>query len=427
MSVKNYVEELRWRGMLHDATPEVEEVMSKKVVSAYAGFDPTAKSLHIGNLVPIMMLTHLQRCGHKPFALIGGATGMIGDPSGKAAERKLLDEQTLAENIAGVKKQLEKFLDFDCGESSAEIVNNYDWFKDFNLLSFLRDVGKHITVNYMTAKDSVKSRLETGLSFTEFSYQLIQGYDFLHLKKERGVSVQVGGSDQWGNIVTGTELIRRTGAGEAYAVTCPLITKADGSKFGKSEGGNIWLDANLTSPYKFYQYWLNASDEDIAKWVRIFSLKDKEEIEALEKEHAEAPHLRVLQKALAEELTARIHSEEALEKAISASQILFGKSTKESLIQLEESELLEIFEGVPQFEISKDIFSSSFDMADLLAEHSQVFSSKGEARRMLKSNAVAVNKEKVKEDFQVSTGDLLQDKYVLVQKGKKNYFLLKFN
>lgn len=417
-----FIEELKWRGMIHDVMPGTDEALNTLGQYGYVGFDPTAESLHIGNLVPIMLLTHFQRAGHRPIALVGGATGMVGDPSGKKAERQLLSEEVLQRNIAGVKAQLEKFLDFE-GDNAAQIVNNYDWFKDFTLLDFLRDVGKHLTINYMMAKDSVKSRLESGLSFTEFSYQLIQGYDFYHLKKEKDCILQMGGSDQWGNITAGTELIRRMDAGEAFALTCPLITKADGSKFGKSEGGNIWLDPNMTSPYKFYQYWLNAADEDVPKWMRIFSLKSREEIEALEAEHAEAPHRRVLQTALAEELTARVHSKEELEKAISASQILFGKSTKEALVSLDEDTLLSVFEGVPQFEVERSVLAG-LNVVDLLAEKTEIFASKGEARRMLKSNAVSLNKEKVAESVAVTADDLLNDRYLLVQKGKKNYYLI---
>jgi len=418
-----FIEELEWRGMIHDVMPGTDEALDAGMATGYVGFDPTAESLHIGNLVPIMLLTHFQRAGHKPLALVGGATGMVGDPSGKKSERQLLSEEVLQRNIAGVKAQLEKFMDFE-GENAAEIVNNYDWFKDFSLLDFLRDVGKHLTINYMMAKDSVKSRLETGLSFTEFSYQLIQGYDFFHLKKEKNCILQMGGSDQWGNITAGTELIRRMDAGTAFALTCPLITKADGSKFGKSEGGNIWLDPNLTTPYKFYQYWLNASDEDVPKWMRIFSLKSRAEIEKLEADHGEAPHMRILQSALAEELTVRVHSREEYEKALAASQILFGKSTKEQLTQLDENTLLSVFDGVPQFDVLKAEINGA-NVIDLLAEHTGVFASKGEARRMIQSNAVSVNKEKVGIDWSLSANDFLNDRYVLVQKGKKNYFLLK--
>lgn len=421
----NYVEELQWRGMVHDVMPGTEEELSKGMRVGYAGFDPTAKSLHIGNLVPVMMLVHLQRCGHKPIALVGGATGMVGDPSGKSAERNLLSEEVLQENIKGVQAQLAHFIDFDCGENSAEIVNNYDWFKDFNVLDFLRNVGKHLTVNYMMAKDSVKSRLETGLSFTEFSYQLIQGYDFHHLHKEKDCIIQVGGSDQWGNITAGTELIRRMDGGEAFALTCPLITKADGSKFGKSEGGNIWLDPNLTSPYKFYQYWINASDEDVKKWIRIFSLKNREEIEALEAEHNEAPHTRILQKALAEELTIRVHSEDALANAIEASNILFGNSTTEALKNLSEQNLLEVFEGVPMADVATDKVNAGLGIIDLLVAESGFLKSNGEAIRALKENSISVNKAKVNKEYSVSASDLIAGKYILLQRGKKNYFLVR--
>lgn len=421
----NYVEELQWRGMVHDVMPGTQDKLAEPVKAGYVGFDPTAKSLHIGNLVPIMMLVHFQRCGHKPIALVGGATGMVGDPSGKSVERNLLSEEVLQENIKGVQAQLARFIDFDCGENSAEIVNNYDWFKNFNVLDFLRNVGKHLTVNYMMAKDSVKSRLETGLSFTEFSYQLIQGYDFYHLYKKKNCVVQLGGSDQWGNITAGTELIRRMEGGEAFALTCPLITKADGSKFGKSEGGNIWLDPNLTSPYKFYQYWINASDEDVKKWIRIFSLKNRAEIEALEAEHNEAPHARALQKALAEELTIRVHSEEALANAVEASNILFGKSTAESLKNLSEQNLLEVFEGVPTADISADKLNSDLNIIDLLVAETSFLKSNGEAIRALKENSISVNKTKVNKEYTISSEDLIAEKYILLQRGKKNYFLVR--
>ncbi len=420
----NFVEELRWRGMIHDMTPGVEEQLQKEMTAAYIGFDPTADSLHIGSLVQIMTLVHLQRAGHKPFALVGGATGMVGDPSGKSQERNLLSEDVLQHNLKCVQAQLERFLDFDCGENAAEVVNNYDWFKDMNFLDFIRDVGKHITVNYMLAKDSVKKRLDTGMSFTEFSYQLVQGYDFYYLWKHKNCKLQLGGSDQWGNIVTGTELIRRKEGGDAYAITTPLIKKADGTKFGKTEGGNVWLDKSKTSPYKFYQYWLNASDEDAKNYIRIFTLMSKEEIEALEAEHEQAPHQRLLQKKLGEDITVRVHSKEDYMAAVAASEILFGKSTEETLRSISEDDLLSVFEGVPQYSFSKDDLSSGIDVVDLLAEKTEVFPSKGEARRMLKSNAVAVNKNKVAEGRSIGTADLLNDKYVLVQKGKKNYFLL---
>lgn len=421
----NFVEELRWRGMIHDMTPGTEAQLGKEMTSAYVGIDPTADSLHIGHLVSIMMLKHFQLAGHKPIALVGGATGMVGDPSGKSQERNLLDEETLRYNQECIKKQLVKFLDFEKGENAAVMVNNYDWMSRFTFLEFVREVGKHISVSYMMAKDSVKKRLETGLSFTEFSYQLVQGYDFLFLYENNNCRLQMGGSDQWGNITTGTELIRRKTGGEAYALTCPLITKADGGKFGKTEEGNIWLDPEKTSPYKFYQFWLNASDEDVKKWIRIFTLNSKEKIEALEKEHDEAPHLRPLQKALAEELTIRVHSHEDLEAAIEASQILFGKGTTETLKKLSEEMLLSVFEGVPQSEVPADIISEGCGIIEFLADHTQIFASKGEARRMIKDNAVSVNKEKVGDDFIISGNNLLNRKYVLVQKGKKNYFLVR--
>jgi len=418
----NFVEELKWRGMIHDIMPGTQEQFEKEMTSAYIGFDPTADSLHIGSLVQIMILVHLQRCGHKPFALVGGATGMVGDPSGKSKERNLLDEKTLNHNLACVQKQLEQFLNFDCGANSAEVVNNYDWFKEFNFLEFIRDVGKHIPVNYMMAKDSVKSRLESGMSFTEFSYQLVQGYDFYWLWKNKNCKVQLGGSDQWGNIVTGTELIRRKGEGKAFAVTTPLIKKADGGKFGKTETGNIWLDKTKTSPYKFYQFWLNSSDEDAKNYINIFTLKSQEEIKQLTSEHEQAPHLRVLQNAIANEVTTRVHSAEDLDMAIKASNILFGKSTADDLKSLDEETFLSVFEGVPQFEISK--VDLDLNILDIVAEKTQIFASKGEARRMIKSNAVSINKEKITEDIQLSENNLLNGKYILAQKGKKNYFLI---
>lgn len=424
--MKNFVKELEWRGMVHDMMPGTEEVLSKGMTSAYIGFDPTADSLHIGNLVQVMTLVHFQRCGHKPIALVGGATGMVGDPSGKSQERNLLDEKTLSHNLSCVQKQLEKFLDFS-GDNAAEVVNNYDWFKDFNFLEFIRDVGKHISINYMLAKDSVKSRLETGLSFTEFSYQLVQGYDFYWLWKHKNAKLQLGGSDQWGNIVTGTELIRRKAQGEAFAMTTPLITKADGTKFGKSEGGNIWLDPERTSPYKFYQYWLNASDEDVVNYIKIFSLKEKEELEELIAEHAEAPHQRLLQRTLAEEITERVHSKEDLETAIKASSILFGKSTTEDLASLDEKTLLQVFEGVPQAEITRSNLDSLGSVVDLLSDATDgiVFPSKGEARRMIKGGGVSINKEKVMDENAAPSFSPLQGKYLLAQKGKKNYYLIK--
>jgi len=418
----NFVEELKWRGMIHDIMPGTQEQFEKEMTSAYIGFDPTADSLHIGSLVQIMILVHLQRCGHKPFALVGGATGMVGDPSGKSKERNLLEEKTLTHNLACVQKQLEQFLNFDCGSNSAEVVNNYDWFKEFNFLEFIRDVGKHIPVNYMMAKDSVKSRLESGMSFTEFSYQLVQGYDFYWLWKNKNCKVQLGGSDQWGNIVTGTELIRRKGEGKAFAVTTPLIKKADGGKFGKTESGNVWLDKTKTSPYKFYQFLLNSSDDDAKNYIKIFTLKSQEEIKQLTSEHEQAPHLRVLQNAIANEVTTRVHSAEDLDMAIKASNILFGKSTADDLKSLDEETFLSVFEGVPQFEISKA--DLDLNILDIVAEKTQIFASKGEARRMIKSNAVSINKEKISEDIQLSENNLLNGKYILAQKGKKNYFLV---
>jgi tyrosyl-tRNA synthetase len=391
--------------------PGTQEQFEKEMTSAYIGFDPTADSLHIGSLVQIMILVHLQKCGHKPFALVGGATGMVGDPSGKSKERNLLDEKTLNHNLTSVQKQLEQFLDFDCGANSAEVVNNYDWFKEFNFLDFIRDVGKHMSVNYMMAKDSVKSRLETGMSFTEFSYQLVQGYDFYWLWKNKNCKVQLGGSDQWGNIVTGTELVRRKGGGKAFAVTTPLIKKADGGKFGKTESGNVWLDKTKTSPYKFYQFWLNSTDDDAKNYIKIFTLLSQTEIEKLIAEHDETPHLRVLQKAIAEEVTTRVHSKEDLEMAIKASNILFGKSTAEDLKSLDEDTFLSVFEGVPQFEMNKA--DLGLGILDILAEKTQIFASKGEARRMIKSNAVSINKEKITEDVQLTENDLLNGKYIL--------------
>lgn len=421
----NFVEELRWRGILHDVMPGTEDLLNKGMVSGYIGFDPTADSLHVGSLAQIMTLIHFQRAGHKPVALVGGATGMVGDPSGKSQERNLLSEEVLQHNLAGIKKQLERFLDFNCGTNSAELVNNYDWFKDFSFLTFIRDVGKHITVNYMMAKDSVKKRLEgEGMSFTEFTYQLVQGYDFYYLWKNHSCMLQMGGSDQWGNIVTGTELIRRKDAGEAFALTTQLIKKADGTKFGKTEGGNIWLDPEKTSPYQFYQFWLNASDEDAANWIRIFTLFNQAEIEALEKEHAVAPHLRVLQKALAKEVTIRVHGEKELEMAIKASEILFGNATAEVLKELPEQMLLTVFDGVPQFKVKKAELQAGINTVELLATATQVFPSKGEARKMMQAGGVAINKTKIADTENVSTGSLLNDKYLLVQKGKKNYFLL---
>ena len=408
--------------MIHDIMPGTQDQFDKEMTSAYIGFDPTSDSLHIGSLVQIMILVHLQKSGHKPFALVGGATGMVGDPSGKSNERKLLDEKTLNDNLAFIKNQLEQFLDFDCGENSAEVVNNYDWVKEITFLDFIRDIGKHISINYMLAKDSVKSRLDTGMSFTEFSYQLLQGYDFYWLWKNKNCKVQLGGSDQWGNIVTGTELIRRKGEGQAFAVTTPLIKKADGGKFGKTESGNVWLDKRKTSSYKFYQFWLNSSDEDAKNYIKIFTLKNQKEIATLTAEHEETPHLRVLQKAIADEVTTRVHGKEDLEMAIKASSILFGTSTSEDLKSLDRDTFLSIFEGVPQFKISKT--DLNVKILDVLTEKTKIFESKGEARRMIESNAISINKEKITEDFQLSGNNLLNGQYILAQKGKKNYFLI---
>lgn len=420
----NFIEELTWRGLIHDIMPGTEEELAKGMTSAYIGFDPTADSLHIGNLVPVMLLTHFQRSGHKPFVLVGGATGLVGDPSGKTQERQLLDKEQIQHNLNCQTRQLRRFLNFDSGENAAEVVNNYDWFKDINFLDFIRDVGKHISINYMLAKDSVKNRLEAGMSFTEFSYQLIQGYDFYYLKENKNCRLQMGGSDQWGNITTGTELIRRMGGGEAFALTAPLIRKADGSKFGKSEGGNVWLDAEKTSPYKFYQFWINASDEDIKGFIRVFSLKTKEAIEAIEKEHEAAPHSRALQKALASEITERVHGADNLQLAIEASDILFGKSTADSLRKLSEEDFLDIFSGVEQARVKKTDFGDGLDIVDVVAELCCFLPSKSEARRALKENSLSVNKEKVEEGKLVRVEDLINDKYLLLQRGKKNYFLV---
>lgn len=422
----NFVEELRWRGMLQEIMPGTEELLNKESVSGYIGFDPTADSLGVGNLVQIMTLLHFQQCGHKPVALIGGATGMVGDPSGKSAERNLLSEEILQHNLDCQKKQLEKFLDFSSKTNAAEIVNNYDWFKEFSFLDFIRDVGKHITVNYMMAKDSVKSRLETGMSFTEFSYQLVQGYDFYYLWKHHGIKLQMGGSDQWGNIVTGTELIRRKDGGEAFALTTPLIKKADGTKFGKTEDGNVWLDAKRTSPYKFYQFWLNASDEDSKNYIRIFTLIKKDEIESLEAEHDKAPHLRLLQKALAKDITVRVHSEKDFNAAVEASEILFGKGTAEALNNLSEDDLLSVFEGVPQVEIGKTELENGINVIEFFSDKTQIFSSRGEAKKMIQGGGVFINKTKVESiDQSVAANQLLKGKYILAQKGKKNYYLIK--
>jgi tyrosyl-tRNA synthetase len=424
----NLVEELKWRGMIQDIMPGTEELLNKEMVHGYIGFDPTSDSLHIGSLVPILLLVHLQRAGHKPYALVGGATGMVGDPSGKSEERNLLSEEALQKNQEGVRKQLERFLEFDQSKpNSAEMVNNYDWFKDMNFLDFIRDIGKHITVNYMMSKDSVKKRLEgdSGISFTEFTYQLIQGYDFYWLYKNKNCKLQMGGSDQWGNIVTGTELIRRKAQGEAYAFTCPLVTKADGGKFGKTEKGNIWLDPKKTSPYQFYQFWLNASDDDAKKWIKIFTLLPLAEIDALLTEHDNAPHIRILQKRLAEELTIFVHSREDYEFAIKASEILFGNATTEALLSLNEEQLLQVMEGVPAVEVSKVSLETGYDLISFLAD-TQIFPSKGEARKMWQAGGISINKLKLgSEQLTVGSNELLQGKYMLVQKGKKNYYFVK--
>ena len=429
---KNFVEELKWRGMLAQIMPGTEELLQKEMVTAYLGTDPTADSLHIGHLCGIMMLRHFQRCGHKPIILVGGATGMIGDPSGKSQERNLLDAETLYHNQECIKKQVAKFLDFETdAPNGAEMVNNYDWMKDFTFLDFAREVGKHITVNYMMAKDSVQKRLNgearDGLSFTEFTYQLLQGYDFLYLYQHKNCKLQLGGNDQWGNITTGTELIRRTLGieNEAFALTCPLITKADGKKFGKTESGNIWLDPKRTTPYKFYQFWLNVSDEDAEKYIKIFTSLMKEEIDALVAEHAQAPHLRVLQKRLAKEVTCMVHSEEDYNAAVEASGILFGNDTHDALMKLDEDTLLSVFEGVPQYEVSRSLLEAGVKAVDLFAEHSQVFASKGEMRKLVQGGGVSVNKEKLTAFDEIITTDrLIGGKYLLVQRGKKNYFLL---
>lgn len=433
----SFIEELQWRGMLHQMMPGTAEQLDKEMTSAYIGFDPTAKSLHIGNLATIMLLVHLQRAGHKPYALVGGATGMVGDPSGKSAERQFLDENILRENQEGIRKQLEKFLDFNSGANSAEMVNNYDWFKDFGFLQFLREVGKYLTVNYMSSKDSVKNRISTGISYTEFTYQLLQGYDFYHLYKHKGVKIQMGGSDQWGNITTGTELIRRKENNDGsdaegdveysvYALTTPLVTKADGTKFGKSEGGNVWLDPNMTSPYEFYQFWINQADEDCKRLIRVFTLLSKEEIEKLEAQHAEAPHLRLVQKAIAEDVTTRVHGKEQYELAVKASEVLYGKATLETLQSLDENTFKKIFDGVPQTTISKVDFDACPALLDLisLTTNGEIYPSKGEAKRALQGNAVSINKVKTQDEkLAVSEISLLSGKYILIGKGKKNHIV----
>lgn len=428
--LKNFIEELTWRGMIHDLMPDTEAHLLEQMRLAYVGFDPTADSLHIGNLVPIMLLAHLQRCGHKPIALVGGATGMIGDPSGKPSERNLLDEETLLHNQKCVHEQLSQFLEFESGkDNDALLVNNYDWMKSFTFLDFIRDVGKHITVNYMMAKDSVKSRVSgegiEGMSFTEFTYQIVQGYDFLHLFKEMGCTLQMGGSDQWGNITTGTELIRRIEGGKGFALTCPLITRSDGSKFGKSEDGNIWLDSQRTSPYKFYQYWLNTSDIDAEKYIKIFTFLDEKTINLLVEEHSKVPHLRSLQKRLAEEVTQTVHDKIELEKAVKASDILFGRSTSSDLRELDQKTFLDVFEGVPQAEINKEELKNGIDIIGALAEKTGFLKSNSEARRALKENSISINKEKVSEGYSLTLKDTLNDQFILLQRGKKNYFIIK--
>ena len=426
----NFIEVLKWRGMIHDVMPGAEEHLLEHMRAAYVGFDPTADSLHIGNLVPIMLLAHYQRCGHKPVALVGGATGMIGDPSGKSAERNLLDEATLRHNQEAIKKQLAHFLDFESNQPNAAVmVNNYDWMKDFSFLDFIRDVGKHITVNYMMAKDSVKNRISSesseGMSFTEFTYQLVQGYDFLHLYQAHQCTIQMGGSDQWGNITTGTELIRRIGNGKGFAITCPLITKSDGSKFGKSEGGNVWLDAKRTSPYKFYQYWLNSSDEDAEKYIKIFTFLEQDEINTLIETHKAQPHLRQLQKRLAQEITTIVHSVEDCENAEKASQILYSKAFKEDIQTLDEATFLDVFEGVPQADVSKSKILEGLDMIAALSAETGFLASNGEARRALKENSIAVNKEKVNEQYTLSAADLINDTYIILNRGKRSTFIIR--
>jgi len=421
----NLVEELRWRGMIHDIMPGTEEQLSKEMTTAYVGIDPTADSLHIGHLVSIMLLKHLQRAGHKPIALVGGATGMIGDPSGKSEERKLLDEATLRKNQEGLYNQLKLFLDFnDNKPNKAEIVNNYDWTKPFDLIGFLREVGKHITVNYMLSKDSVKKRMETGISFTEFTYQLLQGYDFLYLFENKNCKLQMGGSDQWGNITTGTELIRRKLGCEAYALTCPLITKADGGKFGKTEKGNIWLDKRYTSPYQFYQFWINTTDEDAEKYIKIFTMLSKEEIELLIEKHKQEPHLRILQQALAKEVTIMVHGENEYNSAVEASQVLFGKGTKEMLEKLDEQTFLSVFDGVPQYSVAKVNIEQGISILDLVAVNTDIFPSKGEARKLIMAGGLSVNKEKINGEMVLNSSHLLNNKFILIQKGKKNYYII---
>ncbi len=421
----SFIDELKWRGMINDLTPGLEEKLSSGINSAYVGFDPTAPSLHIGNLAPIMLLTHFQNFGHKPILLLGGATAMIGDPSGKTAERKLLDLEEIKTNLLCIKNQLASFLDFDSKENRAEFVNNLDWIKTMDFNTFLREIGKHITVNYMLSKDSVKNRMETGISFTEFSYQLIQAYDFLYLYKNKNCAIQIGGSDQWGNITSGIELIRKKENKESYALTCPLLTKSDGSKFGKTEEGNVWLDPERTSPYKFFQYWLNVSDEDAKKCIRFFSVSNKEKILSIEKNHKETPHLRILQNELAKEMTCRVHGKDSYMKAVQGSKILFGKNTKEDLERLSEKDFLMFFEGVPTYFVSRNQINKEINILNLLTEKTSAFTSKGELRRMLESNAISLNKEKINIEKNVTEKDLIKDRYLLIQKGKKNYIIIK--
>ena len=421
----NFVSEMKWRDMVNDLTPGIEEELASNMSTGYVGFDPTASSLHIGSLAPIMLLMHLQRSGHKPIALLGGATAMIGDPSGKKSERKLLTQEEVDSNLKSVKKQLELFLDFDCGRNSAEIVNNLDWVGNLNIINFFRDFGKSLTVNYMMAKDSVKNRIETGISFTEFSYQLIQAYDFLYLYKNKNCNIQIGGSDQWGNITSGIELIRKKENKESYALTCPLLTKSDGSKFGKTEEGNVWLDPERTSPYKFFQYWLNVSDEDAKKCIRFFSVSSKEKILSIEKNHKETPHLRILQNELAKEMTCRVHGKDSYMKAVEGSKILFGKNTKEDLERVSEKDFLMFFEGVPTYSVSRNQINEEINILNLLTEKTSAFTSKGELRRMLQSNAISLNKEKINIEKNVTGNDLINDRYLLIQKGKKNYIIIK--
>ncbi len=423
----DFIKEMDWRGMIHNSTPGISDVLSEGVTAGYVGFDPTATSLHIGNLVPIMLLVHYQRCGHKPIALVGGATGLIGDPSGKSAERNLLTLEEINHNVELIKPQLELFLDFSSGEKSAEIVNNMDWFKDINMITFFRDIGKHLTLNYMMAKDSVQNRLETGISFTEFSYQLIQAYDFYFLQKTKNCKVQIGGSDQWGNITSGIELIKKMNSGKGYALTTPLLTKSDGSKFGKTESGNIWLDAKRTSPYKFYQYWLNVSDEDAEKWIKIFTVLNQKEIQNIISDHQNEPHLRLLQKELAKRITCRVHGESSYNQCVNASAILFGKNTADQLKGISEEDFLMVFEGVEQYKIDKSKLNNGIDPVSLLTDLSGALQSKGEARRLIQSNAISINKIKCNLDTLIHSSDLLNNKYILIQKGKKHYMILNFS